>query len=346
MKSNGNPLLSVLIPCYNCAPVVVRCLDSIDFEDAEIIVINDGSKDNTIEVVEQYIHEMEIGKRKAKNVRLINKSNGGVSSARNMAIREAVGKYICCVDADDYLMADGLKRMVDIAEGEDADVVLYSANYVTEDNLLPVRSVKNNKFERTIFTHGKEILCHYKIPDYYVWDAIYSRKLIIDNRLFFHEDLCLHEDDVFKGEVYAVAGKCIITNLRLYNYVQSSSYSTTHRQSIERQRALIESGWRAVAYRTQFIQDHCPEALSIERLKYMRYVVTPKVALNAQMTLKEYKELLSKYSEWKVYPLRYQWIEIAHWYASPMVKLKYILKTFLINHPCLGFLFYQFCMNK
>ena len=78
-NSNHNPLLSVVIPMYNCAPVITRCLDSIDYPEYEILVGNDGSKENGADVVEQYVATNS-------NVRLINKPNGGVSSARNLGI--------------------------------------------------------------------------------------------------------------------------------------------------------------------------------------------------------------------------------------------------------------------
>ena len=85
-NSSNNPLLSVVIPMYNCAPIIVRCLDSIDYPNCEIIVVNDGSIDNGAEVVEQYAATHT-------HVRLINKPNGGVSSARNLGIEEAKGVY-------------------------------------------------------------------------------------------------------------------------------------------------------------------------------------------------------------------------------------------------------------
>ena len=124
---NSGTLLSVIIPCYNCAPVIERCLGSIDYPSAEIIVVNDGSTDNSIHVIEQYIRSHQ------KKIQLINKENGGVSSARNLGIDKATGKYICFVDADDYLCNDGLVRIVDLAEKESADVVLYRANYTNEN---------------------------------------------------------------------------------------------------------------------------------------------------------------------------------------------------------------------
>ena len=117
--SNVNsPLLSVIIPMYNCAPVILRCLDSIDYPGCEIIVVNDGSQDNGAEVVEQYAANH-------LHVHLINKPNGGVSSARNLGIQEAIGKYISFIDADDYIVSGGLERIVNLAEEHNADVVKF-----------------------------------------------------------------------------------------------------------------------------------------------------------------------------------------------------------------------------
>ena len=337
--NTDNPLLSVIIPMYNCAPVITRCLDSIDYPGAEIIVVNDGSIDNGAEVVHQYAISHP-------NVRLIDKPNGGASSARNLGIAEAKGKYIAFIDADDFWFPNGIARIVELAERAEADVVKYIIRHVEKGQPLPQMDLANYAIHEEIMEGRGKALERCDISDYHVVDAVFKRSVIIDNNIRFRTDLHLHEDDCFMGMFYCHAEKIVITDLPLYCYIRSSTYSSTHRQSIERQKILINSGYLAVQYRSEYVQAHYPKAMSMERLKYMRYVVTPKVALNAQMTLKEYKELLSKYSEWKVYPLRYQWIEIAHWYASPMVKLKYILKTFLINHPCLGFLLYQFCMNK
>ena len=152
--------VSVIIPCYNCAPVIERCLDSIDYPETEIIVVNDGSKDDSAKVIEQYIQT-----HSTKNVILINKPNGGVSSARNLGIQRATGKYIVFVDADHYLMTDGLVRVVDIADKEDADVVLYYANYTDERNLVSIRSVAQDEIHPTIYPTGREVLKHFDIAD-------------------------------------------------------------------------------------------------------------------------------------------------------------------------------------
>lgn len=335
-------LLSVVIPCYNCAPVIERCLRSIDYPSAEIIVVNDGSTDSSSEVVTDYIKKNTNG----QIIRLINKENGGVSSARNVGIDAANGKYLCFVDADDYLLAEGLERIVNIAEEGHADVVLYNANYIDENNLIPIRSLRNDNIEIEVFDSGKDVLKRYDVADYYIWDAIYSRQLIIDNKIYCKEDLHLHEDDVFKGEVYSVSQKVLNTNLRLYCYIQSSNHSSTHRQSIERQRILIDSGYKAVNYRKQYIETRCPEVLSLDMYKYMRWVCQPNQAIEAKLTLKEYCTILNKFKELGVYPLNYHWINVAHWYASPWKKFKYAVKTFLCNNPRLAYFFYQYFLQE
>ena len=90
--------LSIIIPMYNCAIVIERCLDSIEVgPDMEVIVVDDGSNDNGSDVVRHYMEHHSY-------VRLLRKENGGVSSARNVGIEAATGNYIMFIDADDYLV--------------------------------------------------------------------------------------------------------------------------------------------------------------------------------------------------------------------------------------------------
>ena len=272
--------LSVIIPCYNCAPVIERCLDSIDYIDAEIIVVNDGSTDNAAEVVERYIALHE-----EKNVLLVNKLNGGVSSARN--------------------------------------------TLTTKE------------------TTGKEALLHNEVADYVIWLGIFRRSVIVDNNLFFLNDLSLHEDDCFMGMFYCHANKVVVTDLPLYCYICASDYSSTHRQSIEKQRALINSGWKAATYRKEYVSAHYPEAIENECLKYMRWVSTPRMALEAQLTKKEYYIVLEKFRALGVYPLDYKWIKVAGYDYSFKSYVKRAIRTFLVNHLSIGWpiakVVYQIC---
>ena len=149
--------------------------------------------------------------------------------------------------------------------------------------------------------------------------------------------MCLREDDVFKGEVYSVAHKVIVSDLMLYCYVQSSSQSSTHNQSIERQRLLIRSGLLAIKYRKELIAAHCPnQTFPYERLKYMRWVCSLRSAIEAEMTFEEYTALLDEFRQEGVYPLEYKWIRVAGFANAFKPFMKRVIKTFFVNHPHIG----------
>ena len=331
--SNVNsPLLSVIIPMYNCAPVIVRCLDSIDYPDCEIIVVNDGSKDNGAEVVKQYVATHP-------HVRLINKANGGVSSARNLGIENARGKYIVFIDADDYLAQDGLTRMIDLAEKYQADIVKYKIHSLKYDAPCVYNSLKDFELNVEVISGQAQALNRYDISDYHVVDAVFKTSIIKENDVHFFTDLHLREDDAFMGAFYSVASQVVVTNLPLYNYYTSSYFSHTHSQSVERQRVLIQSGLLAIRHRKAFIAAHCPNLIfPYERLKYMRWVCTVRNAISAQLTLKEYKTLLNEFRKENIYPLDYAWIKVAGWDYAFKPYMKRVLQTFMINNPWLVWL--------
>lgn len=337
-SSLNSPLLSVIIPMYNCAPVIVRCLDSIDYQDCEIIVVNDGSKDNGAEIVEKYAATHP-------NVRLINKSNGGVSSARNLGIHEAVGKYISFIDADDYIVSGGLERIVTLAEEHNADVVKFKNKNVIDTSEQDKSSVSETPINIEITT-GDGVLKRHDISDYIVWDGIYRRTIIVENNVLFKTDLCLREDDTFMGMLYCHANIVIATDLPLYRYVSASNYSSTHNQPIEKQRKLIISGLKAAQHRGHYVQEHKPEVMQLERLKYMRWVCTVRNAISAQLTLKEYRALLDEFRKEGIYPLDYAWIKAAGWDYAIKPYMKRVLQTFMINNPWLVWLPAKWYYNK
>lgn len=336
----NSPLLSVIIPMYNCATVIVRCLDSIDYQDCEIIVVNDGSKDNGADVVEQYAATH-------MHVRLINKPNGGASSARNLGIEEANGKYIVFVDADDYLSQGGLNRMIALAEQYNADIVKYKIHSMRYDAPCVYNSVADFEMHVEVISGLSQALNRYDISDYHVVDAVFRTETIRDNRVYFYTDLHLREDDAFMGAFYSVAKQVVVTDLPLYNYYTSSYFSSTHHQSIERQRILIHSGLLAIRHRKAFITEHCPNQIfPYERLKYMRWVCTLRQAINAKLTYKEYKSILNEFKKEGVYPLDYAWIKVAGWDYACKPYLKRVIQTFMINHPRLFYSIAKRYYNK
>lgn len=136
---------TVIIPAYNAEKTIIDSLNSLQLENLwehslEVLVVNDGSADNTADVVRKYIENV------SESVKLINKSNGGVSSARNEGLKQATGKYVYFLDSDDLCHRDVLEEMINVGEENSAGCVL--SNYVildTKDSFVKI--VENDLFD-------------------------------------------------------------------------------------------------------------------------------------------------------------------------------------------------------
>ncbi len=111
--------VSVIIPIYNTAKYLPRCIESVlcqSFDGFELLLVNDGSTDGSGDICDTYA-------TRDSRIRVFHKENGGVSSARNLGLKEAKGEWVCFVDSDDELLPDGLQTMVD-AVSSDVDLVM------------------------------------------------------------------------------------------------------------------------------------------------------------------------------------------------------------------------------
>ncbi|MGV0923097.1 glycosyltransferase family 2 protein [Empedobacter tilapiae] len=115
-----NPLISVIVPVYNTSKYLSKCLDSIlnqTLKDIEIIVVNDGSKDNSQQIIDDY-------STKDNRIKSIIKENGGLSDARNVGIENATGEFIAFIDSDDYIDSTMFEKMFDLAKKHQSEIVL------------------------------------------------------------------------------------------------------------------------------------------------------------------------------------------------------------------------------
>ena len=319
--------LSVVIPLYNCAPVIERCLDSIGYvEGAEIIVVDDGSTDQGCAVVKKYAAHHPW-------IKLLRQDNGGVSCARNKGIETAVGDYIAFVDADDYLACGGLTRVVELAERQKADVLKYKLLEVSNDT-QPNFIVDQRPIKKELIIGKGKALEGTAVSDFHVVDGLFRRTLLLDNNIRFHSDLCFREDDVFMAEVYSKACRVVSTDLPLYCYVVCSDYSHTHRMlSDERVRKIVDSELLAVQYRFAAVNElNNPTINTLERLKAMRYVFSASMLmLKGPYSFEEYTGTLDIFHKYGCFPLRYCWMKV-----SMGITCKRLIITFLCNHPWLA----------
>ncbi|MDY6207019.1 MAG: glycosyltransferase family A protein [Prevotella sp.] len=197
--------ITVIVPVYNSENTILRCLDSImtqSFQDFELIVINDGSTDNTKNIIIDF----------AKNNRLFRyyeKKNGGVSSARNLGLCKAKGKYICFVDSDDYLEPNYLK-------------VLYEAmvDNCVEISMCEKYSPCNHSIQQTVlFRNNGEIITsilNNKAANAALWNKLFKKEIIGD--LLFDETVYLGEDTLFCIEYTKHCHKGVLVRQGLYHY--------------------------------------------------------------------------------------------------------------------------------
>ena len=126
------PKISVLIPVYNASEFLYDSIPSIlnqTYSDIELVCVNDGSKDNSLEILNKF-------KSKDSRIKVIDKENGGCGSARNRALEEATGEYIYFFDPDDKLEENAFELAMDSAMKNDSDMVVFKANIFDEKGII------------------------------------------------------------------------------------------------------------------------------------------------------------------------------------------------------------------
>lgn len=209
-------LLSFIIPVYNGEKTIAKCINTIisNFNEyqneIEIIVINDGSNDNTLKSIEQI---------KFKNLRIISKNNGGVSSARNIGIENAIGKYIWFIDSDDYLLQfDGNYLIGRLNHNLNIDVFLFGfKKRINPNDVKVVCNKKDEVLNHTAFIKKFNNIFsenEFNVP----WNRIIKRSIVKEHKIRFDPQMSVGEDSAFNCELVPYINKINIINQPLYMY--------------------------------------------------------------------------------------------------------------------------------
>ena len=169
--------ISVIIPVYNSSTYLRKCLDSVvnqTLKDIEIIVINDGSTDDSKNIIEEYLC-------KYKNIIFIDQENKGIGKTRNIGIKKATGEYITFVDSDDYIKENMLEEYYKYAKKHNFDLVIGS--YIKKINNKEI-IFENNKFKTGNVKTTPQILY---LIEYGPWAKLYKRETLINNNIYFDE---------------------------------------------------------------------------------------------------------------------------------------------------------------
>lgn len=221
---NHENKISVIIPIYNVSEHIEKCVDSIlgqnQDNNLEIILINDGSTDNSLDVCYRI-------KDKSKNVKVINQENKGTGFTRNVGLKASTGKYIYFCDPDDYLTGN-LFKDVDLFMNQHIDLIIFGYwDEISDDNKI------EKKFKRDLFLTKQDF--QVKFIDlfqtkmlYTIWNKLYRREFLIENKILF-PTTPMGQDTRFNLLVYSKIKDCQLVENSYYHYIIDRQESSTNK---------------------------------------------------------------------------------------------------------------------
>lgn len=234
------PQVTVIVPVYNAEPYLRCCLDGLraqTLKDFDVIVVDDGSTDNSGEICDEYA---------SKDWRLVvlHKENGGVSSARNLALDRARGKYVMFIDSDDWMEPNGLAIAVDAISHRQADTICMG---FVENNDIPDKEPYHDvidgkaQVKRWIceMTAERAAVSKHGVNPYTPWAKLYRRDIIEGHHLRFDNELKVAQDFWFNLCYYIYCNRIVIDNSTIYHYVTSKGSLVRHYSDVRLRDGLV-----------------------------------------------------------------------------------------------------------
>ncbi|MDG6470535.1 glycosyltransferase family 2 protein [Glaesserella parasuis] len=219
---------SVIIPVYNVEKYIIQCLNSVvyqSFSDIEVILVNDGSKDSSGTICDEY----------AKNdtrIKVIHKENGGLSSARNVGLKSAVGEYILFLDSDDFWLTERFLEDIDRVietSSNNLDMIVFPFSYYLSDN-KNIDYTFNDIISNGDFRNDFIRLIENNIYTASACNKCIKRSILTDNKILFPIDR-LSEDILWCAELSSFIENYVIYNYPVYAYRQNRINSLTYKIS-------------------------------------------------------------------------------------------------------------------
>lgn len=210
---NNDPLISIIIPCFNAEKTLEKCLKSLvqqSYANLEIIIIDDGSTDETSLIYNKFQSNDE-------RILVLKQQNSGVSKARNTGVKAATGDYICFVDSDDWAELNYCSELYSLLVGENADISIVEASYEDENgNVLCSKPISDEKIfdgnrALVLLLEDQEIQSH-------PWGKLFKADLL--KNVHFPENLKCFEDYSTLFKIFNKAVKVVKSNKKLYHYIQ------------------------------------------------------------------------------------------------------------------------------
>lgn len=270
--------VSMIVPVYNVEIYLRKCLDSLvnqSFKDMEIIVVNDGSTDSSNEIIQEYAHQYH-------NIKVIQKTNGGLSSARNLGVKISQGEYIGFVDSDDYIEEKMIEVMYNKAISKDFDLVMCDFNEIHDDSILPYTC----HLSEDLFSKD-DIKKH--MVDYYpsAWNKLYKRWIF--DVVQFKEGIWF--EDVEMGyRMLPYLNRIGVLHEHFYNYlIRKGSITST----VDLRIYHYIDNWNGIVnyYKQKKLYEKYHDELEY---CYVRYLFATFIKTAAKYDKKEYNKAVQK----------------------------------------------------
>lgn len=263
--------VSVIVPVYNVERYIDKCLKSLvnqTLKDIEIIVVNDGSPDNSQKIIDEYA-------KKYKNVKSYIKENGGVSDARNFGIEKSSGEYIAFVDGDDFVLNDMYEKMYEKAKSNNFDIVVCDLNYIYENNNSEIRV--SSGFDKDTTDIKKAIINNYPV----VWNKIIKREIF--NNIKFKKGVWF-EDVEFLYRMFPLIKSIGVIKEPFNQYIQRKGSIT---KSVDKRIYNYIDNWNGIIdfYKEKGFYDEYKKEIEFA---YVRYIYATFVKQSTYFDKEEY----------------------------------------------------------
>ena len=280
------PLLTVVIPVYNVEKYLKRCLESIlsqEWKCYDILLIDDGSSDNSPQICDDYVKEYDF-------ISVIHKENSGLSEARNTGILHAKGEYVYFPDSDDWIEPQTFVELAEELESREFDIISFNREFVKSEEEIILSEPKTDQVYK-----GKEafvkMLKHSYITGF-ANDKIYKKSLFIENNILFPKGK-YYEDLGTNYKLFLLANRVYATNQKYYHYLIDNPDSITQSWNEKKFRDMFEF-YKEVFYsdfvRSQINQDE----IQVLKLYYVNGLTHILASLYKSKLDKKYSELTNE----------------------------------------------------
>lgn len=278
-------LVSIIVPVYNVEKYLRKCIDSIinqTFQNIEIILVNDGSKDSSGQICDDY-------KLKDRRIIVIHKENGGLSSARNAGLDIAKGDYVMFVDSDDYVEPQFCEVPLKLALKKNVDIVSFGYNKVFDNGQNLNRKTNNPRLIDS--SEGiKEIIVKKDIIFSFAWNKLYRLSLFNDVRYPIGKT---YEDQATTYLLFHKAMQIYVADAILYNYVYRKSSISADWDKPE----AIETRFQIWLERLNFIREYYPENESAQIKQLLDEAIKGFLKLTGRIKYLKTISLFSKFMD-------------------------------------------------